>query len=485
MDDPLGYVLFSFPWGEPGTELANEPGPEDWQREVLELIGREIRNPTKDGAIRIAARSGHGIGKSSLMSWLILWGMSTRPNPQIVVTANTSDQLSSKTWRELAKWHRLAINEHWFSWTATKFSYKPMPETWFAHAMPWSKERSEAFAGTHARHVILMFDEASAIDDIIWEVSEGAMTGSGEAATLIWIVFGNPTRNTGRFFECFGSLRERWHTFEVDSRETRRANHAQIQQWIEDYGEDSDFVRVRVKGQAPRSGFRQFIASDMVEDAIKRDYSPDSYQHSPVIIGVDVADFGGDKSVIYVRQGLQTIEIQKHVPRPNDKQWTMTFASLIAQTVDKYFADAVIVDATGMGVGVADRLIQLNYDEIVFKAYVGGAARDDKLYFNKRTEIWGKMREWLRDGAIPNDRYLRDDLTNPEYGFSSREQLQLEKKEDMRKRGLASPDVGDALALTFAFDVQPRHRDRMMDVRGNHVLPEQKKWSPWAILDGR
>ncbi len=480
--DPLQFVLFAFPWGEAGTALADESGPDEWQTEVLNLIGRELKSPSKPGAIRIAVRSGHGIGKSALIAWLILWMMSTRPEPQIVVTANTSDQLSSKTWRELAKWKNLSINSHWFTWTATKLVMARQPDTWFAHAMPWSKERSEAFAGTHAKHVAVIFDEASAIDDIIWQVSEGAMTGSGAGATLLWIVFGNPTRNSGRFFECFGVHRGRWHTFEIDSRTSKRSNKDEIKQWADDYGDDSDFFRVRVKGQAPRAGMRQLIASEDVELAAKREHASAVYHHAPIIVGVDVADFGDNKSVIYVRQGLVTLKMIKHRPRPGDKQWLMTYASLIAQEIDRYKADAVIIDAAGMGVGVADRLIQLNYDDLVFKAYVGSTARNEKLYFNLRTEIWCRMRDWLKDGSIPDDRELRDDLTGPEYGFSNREQLQLEKKDDMRKRGLASPDCGDALALTFAFDVQPRYISRELNVRGDYEVAGQKKWEPWAIL---
>ena len=128
--------------------------------------------------------------------------MSTRPHPQIVVTANTREQLLKKTFRELSVWHKLLINTGWFTWTATKFYHNDHPETWFAAAVPWSAERPESFAGTHAEHVMLLFDEASGIHDVIWEVAEGAMTTAGAA----WLVFGNPTRNTGRFRECFGKF---------------------------------------------------------------------------------------------------------------------------------------------------------------------------------------------------------------------------------------------------------------------------------------
>jgi hypothetical protein len=294
----------------------------------------------------------------------------------------------------------------------------------------------------------------------------------------IWIVFGNPTRNTGRFFECFHRYRHRWKTYEIDARTAKKADQAQIKQWEEDYGEDSDFFRVRVKGQEPRSGMRQFIPAEQVYEASKRVLNPGVYYHSPILIGVDVADFGDDLSVIYVRQGLATLEMQKHRPRPGDKQWTMTFASLIVQTINQYKADGVLVDATGLGLGVADRLIQLGYEDIVYKVYVGGASVNTKQWFNKRAEIWGSVRSWIKDGCIPDDQQLKDDLTNPEYGFSAKEQIQIEKKEDMKKRGLASPDCGDALALTFAFSINEKARINRI---GRVPLP--KKWDPFERLE--
>ena len=193
-------------------------------------------------AILLATSSGHGIGKSSLVSWLILWALSTFPDTRGVVTANTATQLRSKTWAELTKWHNLFVLKHWFSVTATAiFSSDPAHEkTWRVDAIPWSKNNTEAFAGLHnqGKRILVVFDEASAIDDPVWEVTEGALTDTG--TEIIWAVFGNPTRNTGRFADCFRKYKHRWKRFQVDSRSARMTNKAQIAQWIEDYGEDSD-----------------------------------------------------------------------------------------------------------------------------------------------------------------------------------------------------------------------------------------------------
>ena len=193
--DPLGYVLYAFTWGE--GELSDESGPEDWQIETLNDIGQGLRNGelTVQQAIQIAIASGHGIGKSTMVAWVILWGLSTFEDTRIVITANTDGQLSTKTWPEVAKWHRRSINRDWFTYTATSlYSAEPGHEkNWRADAIPWSVHNTEAFAGLHnaKKRIILIFDEASAIDDKIWEVAEGALTD--EDTEIVWLAFGNPT----------------------------------------------------------------------------------------------------------------------------------------------------------------------------------------------------------------------------------------------------------------------------------------------------
>ncbi len=273
--DPLGFVRFAYPWGEAATELADAAGPRDWQQKLLMELGRRLREGHELGQqlpILMARASGHGVGKTTVAAWVLHWALSTMPDARVVVTANTDGQLRTKTWPEVTKWHRLSINAHWFRATATAvYSVDPAHERlWRADAIPWSEENTEAFAGLHnkGRRVILIFDEASAIADKIWEVSEGALTD--EDTEIVWLAFGNPTRNTGRFRECFGRFRHRWQTGHIDSREVEGTNKAQLEQWVTDYGEDSDFVRVRVKGVFPHAGSMQFIAADLVEAAVAR-----------------------------------------------------------------------------------------------------------------------------------------------------------------------------------------------------------------------
>ena len=259
--DPYRFVrtLIKFPDGGE---------PDAWQEEQLNRI-RDALEQDVLAVIREAVSSGHGIGKSALVAWIILWAMSTRPHLAGIVTANTEAQLRTKTWRELSVWHKRCVHHYWFHWTATRFYQVQHSETWFISAIPWSESRPEAFAGLHAEHVLILYDEASAIPDAIWEVSEGAMT----TPRAMWFCYGNPTRNTGRFRECFGKFKHRWNHTQIDSRTCKMANQEQLSQWVDDYGEDSDFVRVRVKGEFPRAGNLQFIPSDHVAEARSRSVS--------------------------------------------------------------------------------------------------------------------------------------------------------------------------------------------------------------------
>lgn len=454
--DPLGFAKHAYPWGE--GELAESSGPRVWQGEILGEISAHLQNPeTRFIPLQVAVSSGHGIGKSSLVGQIIGWGLSTWEDCRIVTTANTGDQLTTKTVPEVSKWFRLLINSHWWrvGTEAIKVRDPGHEKTWRADFLTWSLERTEAFAGLHnkGRIVILIFDEASAIPDEIWKVAEGALTD--EETVIIFLAFGNPTKNTGRFRECFGSLSHRWKRHQIDSRQVEGTNKAQIAKWIEDYGEDSDFVRVRVRGEFPRAGSSQFIPSDVVSSC--RKYKAQGYERLPKILSVDVARFGDDQTVIGDRQGRKSRILKKF--RGMD---TVQVAERVIELIDTEAKskpyDAQIIDGDGIGAGVVDHIRHRGYHNRVplFEFHGGIPANDSVMYFNRRAEIWGMMRDALKDGMeIPDDPELETDLTGPEYGFSSKQQIQLEKKEDMKKRGLASPDSGDMLAMTFAVKIAP------------------------------
>jgi len=470
--DPLGYVMYAFPWGRPGTALAGESGPEPWQREVLQTLGEalHLRDRTSNEAVRQAVASGHGVGKSALVAWIVLWALSTLRDTRGVVTANTEGQLRTKTWPELAKWHGLAINKHWFTYTATSLFYSARPghdRTWRVDAITWSENNTEAIAGLHnkGRRAFALFDEASSIADGVWETIEGALTDAG--TDLFWLCFGNPTRTTGRFRECFagGRFAHRWAPQQIDSRSVSMTNKAQLATWVHDYGEDSDFVRVRVKGEFPRAGTMQFIDSECVQQAVDRELFKDPT--APLVMGVDIARQGSDQTVVRFRRGLDARSFPAVKFRIPD---LMVTAGRVMELVNSHEPDAVFVDGTGIGWGVVDRLNQLGCSTMRGIDFSSGADRTDGVnakvsYANKRAEMWGYMKEWCKFGCLPNDRELRADLTNVESGCDAYDAILLERKRDMRKRGLASPDDGDALALTFAYPVGRRNSQEELRIQ--------------------
>lgn len=456
--DPLGFVLAAFPWGEPGP-LLNESGPRAWQADVLNAIGESLANGATIGealqaAVQVAVASGHGVGKSALVAWLILWAMSTCPKTRGVVTANTDGQLKTKTWPEVTKWHGMAINRHWFNCAATSLhAIGDEEKTWRVDAIPWSENNTEAFAGLHNKgsRILVIFDEASAIADKIWEVTEGALTD--EDTEIVWAAFGNPTRNTGRFRECFGRLKHRWHHKQIDSRTVDGTNKDQLDKWINDYGEDSDFARVRIKGQFPRAGSNQFISSDVVSNA--KSVDAHCIPSDPLILGCDPARFGDDETVIWLRQGRDARSIPCTSLRGSD---TMATAAHIVAIVQRLKVDHVFIDETGVGGGVVDRCRQLG---ITVTGVNNGSASDypvdGELVHNKAAEMWARGRAWLKaGGAIPDDSDLMQQLEGREYGFNEKNCIVLERKADMKKRGLSSPDRADALFLTLAYPVMPR-----------------------------
>lgn len=320
-------------------------------------------------------------------------------------------------------------------------------KSWRGDAIPWSENNTEAFAGLHneGRRIILIFDEGSKIADKVWEVAEGALTDAD--TEILWLVFGNPTQNTGRFRECFGKFRHQWVTKQIDSRTVEGTNKQYLQEFAETHGEDSDVVRVRIKGEFPRQSASQFISSQAVENAEARKLTQLD-PGAPLILGVDIARFGDDKSVIRGRKGRDGRVIP---PIKWAGQDTVFSAGKVAEAIERYKPEAVFIDGGGVGGGVVDILKAQNYR--VTEVNFGAAARDGNKYANKRAEMWGELRDWMETGAIDTDPELHDDLIAPEYSFDKNSKILLEKKEDMKSRGLASPDNGDALALTFAAPV--------------------------------
>lgn len=454
---PYDFAIWAFPWGEPGTELEKRASLEPWQATLLKdlqaqlQIGQTTRDQVITNAIQLAVRSGHNIGKSALVCMVILWAVSTREDTKGVVTANTEKQLRLKLWAELSKWARLFIANQFFKVTATSIqSTDPLHEKeWRIDAIPWSEDNPEAFAGLHNynKRVLVVFDEASGIMDKIWEVIDGVMN---EADTeLIWLVTGNPTRNTGRFRECFNpeGQGQFWTTYKIDSRDVSFTNKDRIAKAIDLWGIDSDFIKVRWLGEFPVAGTSQLIDSTTIRSAGIREAQSQHWE--PLILGVDVARFGQNASVAMFRRGkdartiptlrwrgLTTIELGNHI------------ASLIAL----HTPDAIFIDEGGIGGGVIDFVRHLGFPVtgVQFGSTPGVPLGGEKVA-NKRAEMYLSLRHWLREaGAIPPDEELARELISIEYGHQRKtDAILLTPKEDMDE----SPDWADALALTFAYPV--------------------------------
>lgn len=465
--DPLGWVLWAFPWGEPGTELEKETGPDVWQREHLDYIGRCLRGEEPDHApdqpVQTLVVSGHGVGKSCDVAWIVLWAETTAPDTKGVITANTALQLKTKTWAELAKWYNLLdpLLQQQFDKTATALYSRDAghDQTWRAEAIPNSPENPAAFAGAHnaGKRLLIIMDEASEIADAIWETCEGALTDAD--TEIVFCVYGNPTAPTGRFKECaVGRFRHRWKVWHIDNRTVKRTNKAVLQEMVDTYGEDSDFVRVRVLGKFPRIGAVQLIASDVVAAARKR--TPVYDAHSPLILGVDCARYGDDRTVFAPRRGLDAKTI------PWGKYRGLNTMQIVAKIVEfhaTYGFDAVMIDDGYIGAAVIDRLMEMNIRNVYPVSFGGGGGLIQygtlqMKVANVRAEIWVKSREWLyRGGAIPDEEDIEVDATGTQYSFNGQDELLLEKKEHMKEvRKLASPDTWDAFACTFAYQIAPR-----------------------------
>lgn len=463
--DPVGFADFAFPWGVKGTELEHYPnGLRSWQREYLQWLGEQVLERGFDGIepvapIRKSVASGHGIGKSALVSIIILWMMVTRPFCKGTVTATTNNQLRVKTWAELAKWHKRCVYASWFEVGALSQLYirhRKFPANWRCDGQTCAEHNSEAFAGQHevSSTSFYIFDEASGVPNPIWTVGEGGLT-DGEP---FFLVFGNPTQHGGSFAETQGRYKELWSAVQIDSRMVEGTNKKLFQEWADQWGVDSDFFRVRVRGLPPRQAANQFIPVDYVFDAQQREL-PDRIVH-PVIMGVDVARGESDnanESVIVIRQGADA----RRFPIGRwDGVDNVQLAGHIVEWAERYDVDAIFIDSTGVGGGVYDILATGRWP--VYPVVFGGRANDAVRYANKRAECYGEMREWMRTvGCIPaptaptvggrNDAVdLETQLTGIWSFVRLNGQRIMEAKIDMEERGLESPDISDALSNTFA-----------------------------------
>jgi len=414
--------------------------PEKWQRKAMENI-RDYD--------RVSIKSGHGVGKSALLSWTILWWLLTRFPAKVACTAPTSHQLDDVLWGEIAKWSRELPDglRKLLNITSDKVELIADPKMSFAVARTARKEKPEAFQGFHSDNMLFIADEASGIEPIIFEVAEGVMTEDG-AKTLLT---GNPTRTSGYFFDSFHKMRKYWKNMTVDCGSSSRVNQKFLDQMEEKYGKDSNVYRVRVGGEFPRDDDDSVIPLSSVEAAIGRDIviQPDE----PVIWGLDVARFGSDKTALCIRKGRK---IMKPIESWRGKDLMQTCGIIHEKFIkaSKFREDTpeeILVDSIGVGSGVVDRLQEMGLP--VRGVNVAESASVDTLYNRLRDEIWFQVRDWFltNEVTIPDDEELIGELCTVKYSHSSLGKLLVESKDNMKKRGLQSPDLADSLCLTFAY----------------------------------
>lgn len=473
-NDFTGFVRWAFPWNEPGTELEHMTGAEEWQRDQQERISERLRAGGPMGCvIEEDVSSGHGVGKSAEVAWLILWAISTHEDTRGVVTANTDLQLRTKTWAELATWYNRFIAKRLFTLTATSIYVagdKDREKQWRIDQVPWSAEKTEAFAGLHnqGKRLLIVFDEASQIHDNVWTVTEGALTDA--KTQIIWCRYGNPTRTSGKFFQNCSQGRRNTYA-RVDSRTVSFTNKVQIQAWIDEYGEDSDFVRVRVKGMFPRAGYDNFISPGLVTEARRRKLQPDVYRPYPKVLACDPARFGDDSTVITLRQGLK-VHWQLELKGFDGFEVANRLANLAREEAP---VSCIVYDAIGNGAELDGALRRVPLLTVpLIPVMWGQPAKDDKQYFNQRSECWGKMRDWLEHGSVPDNDELAEQLTGLNYGYDGRFRIQLESKKDARKRGVKSPDRGDSLALSMIPDLIDR---KISNAKVRPVVKRRIVWS--------
>jgi hypothetical protein len=431
--------------------------PEPWQAEALKAIGQHDR---------VSIRSGHGVGKTTLEAWLILWFLLTHKNCKIPVAANSQDQLRDTIWPEIGKWHRQLPEalKGMVDVQAERVVVVHDPEGAFAVRRTASKDNPEALQGFHAENLLFLIDEASGIPDIVFEVGLGALSTPGAKVVMA----GNPTRTSGFFYDTHHSLRNRWHTMHVSCLNVPRAQ-GHIEDIKAKYGEGSNAWRVRVLGEFPTADDETVIPLDLATSAVGRDVS--TLEYEPVW-GIDVARFGDDRTALAKRQANRLLEPIKHW---NSTDLMATAGKIKAeydQTPYDMRPSEILVDVIGLGAGVYDRCKELGLP--VRGINVGESASSRENCMRLRDELWFKGREWFQDKScsMPQDDALIAELTAPTYTFSSTGKMLVESKADMKKRGLRSPDLADAFLLTFACGERRKERYRRREPR-NH--------SAWAV----
>ena len=437
----------------PGLPIGLDP----WQAEACDAWDR--------GDQRIALCACKGPGKSALLAMLIWQFLSTRRQSKVAATSISGDNLRDCLWTELAKWQQYSpFLMAAFEWQKERIIARDKPDLHWAAARTWSKsadvaQQADTLAGLHADFILFVIDEAGGVPDAVSVSAEAALSTGRESRFLI---AGNPTECEGPLWNACNRDKALWTVINItgdpdDPKRSRRIKVEWARQQIAQHGANNPWVLANVFGKFPPSSPNIFIPRQLVMEARKRQAV--AHMHDAFTIAVDVARFGDDEAVITFKKGL---DMRTHPAIRLRNLDNMQLAARVADEAIHYQADAVFVDGGGNGGGVVDRLFQLNIRNVIEVQFGGKSDRieyqgDTAVYDNKSAEMWGRGRTWLKHGAIEDSDELENEMCQRQYFYNQRygrDAIALESKEDMKKRGLASPSWADSVFLHFAYPVQ-------------------------------
>ena len=409
--------------------------PQEWQKQALENINKHNR---------VSIRSGHAVGKTTYLSFVVLWWLTTRYPVKVACTANSASQLEQILWSEIQKWHKRmpkAFQDE-LEFRSDKITLKNVPDS-FCVARTSRRENPEALQGFHSPNMLFIIDEASGVPDLIFEVAQGAMSTHGAKTIMV----GNPNRSTGYFYDSFNKNAESWKTMTVSCEDAETVDPQYVEDMKKQYGEDSNVYRVRVLGLPPETDDNSIISRQLAESAANRDVDP--IETMP-IWGIDIARHGSDRCALAKRKGNVVTEPIKFW---GDKDLMETVGIIMAEydaTPYKDRPSEILIDSIGLGAGVVDRLVELDLPARGINVAESSSMTD--RYMRLRDELWFKCREWLeaKDCKLPEQEELLNEITNVRYEILSSGKFKVESKDQMKKRGFRSPDIADALMLTFA-----------------------------------
>lgn len=433
--------------------------PDPWQIDAMSVLGGDYTVNR-----RLCMKACTGPGKSATLAWMgwhrLLCFAERGEHPKGAALSITADNLKDNLWAELAKWQsRSEILKTAFTWTKEKIYANDHSETWFLSARSFAKDANSeaigrALSGLHSKFPFVLLDETGDMPASVGRAAAQIFTGAPKDAAIIQA--GNPTSTSGLLYESCTKASDQWKVITItadpdDPKRTPRVSVEHAQEIIRTYGRDNPWVMATILGLFPPTGFNALLGPDDIDASVAKEYKESQISNAPVVLGCDVARQGDDSSAIAIRQGRVAFPIRKlRIPD------TMVLARQFADEFNKNNADGIFVDETGgYGAGVVDAMRQLGHDVIGIQF---GSRASDYRYFNKRSEMYFELAEWVKSGGkLPEDPELKEELCATTFVYQG-DKFRIVEKEIIKDKIGRSPDKADALALTFAFPVKKRSK---------------------------